>query len=52
MYFKMLIFTFHLYPSMTPLGSLGSSQVTTTELFVMEWVDTFSGALENICVTS
>ena len=34
---------------MTPLGSLGSSQVTTTELFVIEWVDTFRGALENIC---
>ena len=33
---------------MTPLGSLGSSHVTTTELFVMEWVDTFRGALENI----
>ena len=34
---------------MTPFGSLGSSHVTTTELFVMEWVDTFRGALENIC---
>jgi len=30
---------------MMPLGLLGSSHVTTTELFVIECVETFSGAL-------
>ena len=29
---------------MTPLGSLGCSQVTVTEVLVMEWVDTLRGA--------
>ena len=34
-----------LYPSMTPLGRRGWSQLTITELLEMEWVDTLRGAL-------
>ena len=33
---------------MIPLGLLGSSHVTTTELFVIECVETFSGSLGTV----